>query len=277
MPTNVTAEYMKAEQEYHKADTVEQKLNGLKKMLAALPKHKGTEKLQKEIKEKIAKLKYKKEKEAELKKGKKGISIAKEGAAQIVLVGTTNTGKSTLLKELTGANVKIADYPYTTKKPEIGMMDYDGIKLQVIEIPAVVENFEESENGRAYLGLIKQADLVVLLFNNEDEYKILQKELDDINVKKMIYNENSNIKDDIWKNLNIIKVFTKEPGKKPSFPPFALDKGATIKDMAVHIHKDFVRKFRFARVWGKSAKFDGQQVGINHKLKDDDIIEVHLK
>jgi len=152
-----------------------------------------------------------------------------------------------------------------------------GIKLQIVELPAVVENFSETENGNAYLGIMRQADLIVLLFNNEEEYKLLQKELVDIDTKRIIYNEKNNIKEDIWRNVGLIKVYTKEPGKKPSYPPFPLKKGSTIKDMAEHIHKDFVKKFRFARVWGKSAKFDGQQVGIEHKLKDNDIVEIHMK
>ncbi|MBW2996358.1 TGS domain-containing protein [Candidatus Woesearchaeota archaeon] len=277
MPTNVTAEYAAAEMEYTKASTTEEKLKALQKMLSTAPTHKGAEKLRQEIKTKISRLKDRQKKEAQQKKGAAGISVPKEGASQIVLVGMTNSGKSTLLKELTGANVEIADYPYTTVKPEIGMMDYKGVKLQIVEIPAVVEDFDETENGRAYLGIINQTDLVVLLFRNQDEYKILQKELSEITAKKIIYNEKNDVKEDIWRNLDIIKVYTKEPGKKPSFPPFAVKKGSKIEDMAKHVHKDFVKKFRFARVWGKSAKHDGQRVGIDHRLKDDDIVELHMK
>jgi small GTP-binding protein len=277
MPTNVTAEYAAADMEYTKASTTEEKLKALQKMLSAAPTHKGAEKLRQEIKTKISKLKDKQRKETEQKKGKAGISVPKEGAAQIILVGMTNSGKSTLLKKLTGAKVEIGAYPYTTRKPEVGMMDYKGIKLQIVELPAVVEDFEDSENGRAYLGIMNQTDLVVLLFKDVKEYGILQKELDEVKVKKIIYNEKNDIKEDIWRNLNIIKVYTKEPGKKPSYPPFAVDKGSTIRDMAAHVHKDFIKKFKFARVWGKSAKHDGQQVGIDHKLQDDDIVELHMK
>ncbi|MBW2966349.1 TGS domain-containing protein [Candidatus Woesearchaeota archaeon] len=277
MPTNVTMEYSLAELEYQRAKTTSERLKALQKMLSLAPTHKGGEKLRQDIKTKISKLKEQLRKEAKQKKGASGISIPKEGAAQVVLVGTTNTGKSTLLKKLTGARVEIADYPFTTVKPEIGIMDYKGIKMQIVEMPAIVENFSETENGNAYLGIIRQADLMVLLFNNEEEYKLLQKELADIETKRIIYNPNNNIKEDVWRNIGLIKVYTKEPGKKPSYPPFALDKGSTIRDMAKHIHKDFIKKFRFARVWGRSAKFGGQQVGIEHELEDDDIVEVHLK
>jgi len=277
MPTNVTAEYTAAELEYSEVRTTSEKLKALQKMLSLAPTHKGAEKLRQNIKTKIAKLKEQLKKEAAKKKGTGGISIPKEGAAQIVLVGPTNAGKSTLLKELTGAKVEIADYPFTTTKPEVGIMDHKGIKLQIIEIPAIIEDFSETENGNAYLGLIRQADLMVLLFNNEEEYKLLQKELRDVGTKRIIYNPNNNIKEDIWRNSGLIKVYTKEPGKKPSYPPFALTKSATIENMAKHVHKDFIKKFRFARVWGRSAKFPGQQVGITHRLKDDDIVELHMK
>ncbi len=276
MPTNVTAEYSAAEMEYTRASTTEEKLRALKKMLSTAPTHKGAEKLRQEIKTKISKLKEKQKKEAEQKKGRGGITVPKEGAAQIVLVGTPNSGKSTLLNKLTGAGAEVADYPYTTAKPEIGMMDYKGIKLQMVEIPAIVDNFSETENGKAYLGIINQADLVVLLFKNTEEYEVLRKELDDINAKQIIYNENNDIKKDIWRSLDTIKVYTKEPGKEPSYPPFAIEKGSTIEDMAEHVHKDFIKKFRFARVWGKSATHDGQRVGIDHKLKNDDIVELHM-
>jgi hypothetical protein len=277
MPTNVTVEYAVAESEYTEAKTNSEKLKALQKMLSLAPTHKGAEKLRQNIKTKIAKLKEQLKKEAVKKKGSAGLSVPKEGAAQIVLVGPANTGKSTLLKKLTGAKVEIADYPFTTTKPEVGIMDYKGIKLQIVEIPAIVKNFQETENGNTYLGIIRQADLIVLLFNTEEEYKLLQKELSDIGIKRIIYNPNNNIKEDIWRSVGLIKIYTKEPGKKPSYPPFALKKGSTIENMAKHIHKDFIKRFKFARVWGKSAKFGGQRCGITHKLEDDDIVEIHLK
>jgi ribosome-interacting GTPase 1 len=277
MPTNVTYEYSVSEQEYHKAQTLDQKLKALKKMLATVPKHKGTEKLQKEIKEKIRKLKYKKEKAAKQKKTGFSLSVKKEGAAQVVLVGTTNSGKSTLLKELTGAKVDIAEYPFTTIKPEVGMMDIDGIKIQIVEIPAIIKDFEDTEMGPTFLGIIRTADLMVWLYNSTEEKKLLKKELADVNIPKIDYRKNPEPKQLIWKSLGIIKVFTKEPGKKPSFPPIALKKDSTIKNMAQKVHKDFIKRFRYAKIWGKSARFPGQQVGINHKLEDGDIVQLHMK
>jgi len=80
-----------------------------------------------------------------------------------------------------------------------------------------------------------------------------------------------------WEKLRLIKVYTKEPGKKPSLKePITLPKGSSIKDMAMHVHKDFIKKFKYARVWG-SAKHDGAAVGPDYCLGDNDIVEIHLK
>ena len=71
---------------------------------------------------------------------------------------------------------------------------------------------------------------------------------------------------------------TKSPGKKRDYPPVAMKKGSTIKHLAENVHKDFVRKFKFARVWGRSAKFEsGQVVGMSHILLEEDVVELHIK
>src|SRR3989344_6467810 len=222
-------------------------------MLSLVPKHKGTEKLQKQIKTKIAKLK-----DSMKKSSRKGsyqkISFKKEGAALIFIVGTTNSGKSTLLNKLTNANAKVADYPFTTKKPIQGILDYKGIKLQIVEIPAIVENFHETELGPSLISIIKQANLIILTFNAPEEKKLLDKELANINVRRIIYNEEEGFEEKVWNSLDIIKVYTKQPGKEKDYPPVALKKGSTIQNLAEIVHKDFVRNFTYARVTGKSAK-----------------------
>nr|MBA4404649.1 GTP-binding protein [Nanoarchaeum sp.] len=74
-----------------------------------------------------------------------------------------------------------------------------------------------------------------------------------------------------------VYVYTKSPGKNKDFPPIALNKGSNVRKLALSVHKDFVRRFDYARVWGLSAKFEGQRVGLNHLLKEGDVIELHLK
>ena len=157
------------------------------------------------------------------------------------------------------------------------MMDIDGIKIQIVEIPAIIKDLEETDMGPTFLGIIRTADLMVWLYNNTEEKELLQKELADVKIPKIDFRKNQNPKNLIWKSLNIIKVYTKEPGKKPTFPPIALKKGSAIKDMAQRVHKDFLKKFNYARVWGKSAKFPGQTCGLNHHLEDGDIVELHMK
>lgn len=88
----------------------------------------------------------------------------------------------------------------------------------------------------------------------------------------------SELRELIFKKLNLIRLYLKEPGKEPDLEiPLIIHNGYTIKDVCKKLHKDFVDKFKFARVWGKSAKFDGQKLMMNHTLKDKDILELHLR
>ncbi len=320
MPTNVTAEYIAAEEKYKKARTIDEKILALKDMLSKCPDHKGCEKLRQDIKKRLAKLKEKKAKETEKKTKGKGVSIKKEGAATICLIGPPNSGKSFLLNKLTNSKVKVADYPFTTEKPEVGIMKYKGLKIQVIEIPAIFEGYSDSEKGPQFLSVLRQADLVLIVTEDQeldflfDELKkanilinrpasnssitclrgmiVINKkgintkipestrypDFDEISISFLDTNEIEDLKDKIWKHLNLIKVYTKEPGKKvKKDEPLCLKKGSTIEDLAVYIHKDFIKKFRFARIWGSSAKFSSQRVGLKHKLEDDDIVELHLR
>lgn len=276
MPVNPTIYYQKAEEEYLQADTPEEQMIALQKMLSLCPKHKGTEKLQKQIKTKIAHLK-----ESIKKSSKKGsyqkVSLKKEGAALICLVGTTNSGKSTLLNKLTNANAKVAEYKFTTEKPVQGILDYNGIKLQIVEIPAIVENFQETELGPSLLAVMKQSDLIILTFNTPEEKKLIDKEIANITVKRIIYNDESKFEEKIWSSLNIIKVYTKQPGKPKDYPPVALKKGSTIHNLAGIVHKDFVKNFKYARVTGRSVKFENMRCGLDHQLSDEDIVEFHTK
>ncbi len=278
MPINASPMYLGAESRAASARTHEEKLKAYQDMLREAPKHKGSETLLAGIKQKISKIKKLMEKEKAAKKGKGSqVSIKKEGAAQIVLVGITKTGKSTFLNKMTNTKVAVASYPFTTRKPEIGILDYKGAKLQMVEIPSIVPNFMQTELGPTLLGIIRQADLMILFFNTPEEKDMLDKELADVDIPFLIYNDQENISELIWKKLNIIKVFTKQPGKKPDFPPITFKKGATVRSVAERIHKDFIKKFRrtSARVFGPSARFPGQRVGLDHILEDDDIVELH--
>ncbi len=282
MPTNTTVGYQLAEQNFAKAETNEEKLQALKKMLSEAPTHKGGEVLRAEIKKRMARYKELILKEKIQKKkggGKHGFSLKKDGAATVCFIGTTNTGKSYILKKLTNADVEISESEFTTKKPEIGMMDYSGIKVQVVELPSIVENYSKKKEGPAYISIIKQVELLVIFFNTPEEKQLIDKELikNEVDTRQTVFNNEESIKDLIWRNIGLIKVFTKQPGKKVEDIAIALKVNSNVKDLAELVHKDFLKKFKYARIWGKSVKFKGQMGGLSHKLEDNDIVEFHVK
>lgn len=281
MPVNPGIEYQIAEREYHQAKTTSEKLKALQRMFSTVPKHKSSEKLVQWIKENIKKYKNLTEKEKKTKKGSSYLSIKKEGAARISIVGLTNSGKSILLSKLTNAKPLISDMEFTTKLPEIGILDYKGIKLQIIELPAIVKNYNEVKHGLFFLSLIKESDLIIITLKSKLDLELIKKELkeNDIDKRFLLYQNEyiEEFRDDIWKSLGLIKIYTKQPGKERDYPPIALNKGSKIKDIAEIIHKDFIKKFKFARVWGNSIKHQGTRAGLNHELNDDDTVELHLK
>jgi len=269
MPTNVTVEYVKAQQKYLNAKTREEKIAALEEMISTVPSHKGCEVLKSQLKQRLAKLK----KQTQSKASRKIVTIAKEGDAQACILGLTQSGKSTLLSKLTNAKPKISDHPFTTTKPEIGTCDYEGVKIQLIEIPS---SFQP-----ALMSIAQNADSVILLYKDENELDELKSILEKFRLKKHIIEVSredkiEDVKDKIWNSLNLIRIYCKEPGKKPESKPMVMRKYSTVRDSAKRLHKDFLKYFRFARVWGKSAKYAGEKVGLGHKLEDKDILEIHI-
>lgn len=301
MVVNATPEYQTAEKAYLLARTTEEKILALKNMISLCPKHKGSENMLAELRRRLAKLKAELEKEREIRKRRgHSTNIKKEQDAQVVMIGLTNSGKSTLLSRLTNALPEVSEYPYTTKKPEIGTLDL-GCKIQIIEMPSI----KLKEENREILSLALTADLILMIISNINELRMLGKELKDYPNKILVINkkdllndkeikilmnmENSiavsaknnegidELKQMILDHLDIIRIYTKEPGKKPTQEPLVLKRDSRLEDAAEKIRRDYVERFIFARVWGKSAKFPGQKVGIRHILQDNDIIEIHLK
>ncbi len=160
MPANLSPDYFEAEKEYKAAKSLEEKLAALQRMLSVIPKHKGTEKLQGEIKRRISQLKEKQESQSK----KKGPSfrVKPEGAGQICLVGAPNSGKSSLLAALTKAEPEIADYPFTTREPIPGMVPYMDIQIQLVDLPPISREHCESfvfDNIRGSDGVLLFLDL----------------------------------------------------------------------------------------------------------------------
>jgi len=159
MPANLTPQYLAAEERYKQARDDREKMKALKEMMASIPKHKGTEKLQADIKRKIARLKD----DMEVKRSKGGhrfsYSVEREGAAQVVVVGPPNVGKSCLVSNLTDTNLEVADYPYTTRIFQPAMMQYEDFQIQLVDLPPLSEEYTENWVS----SIIRIADMMIVV------------------------------------------------------------------------------------------------------------------
>ncbi len=290
MPVNAGPEYYLAEKKYFQAKNKEEKIRALEEMIRTLPKHKGAHNLLAQLRKRLAILK-------EMKSGKTSskpkFSIRKEGAGQVCIVGLTNSGKSQLLSSLTNANVQVSDYPFTTSEPKVGMVDFKGVLIQLIEIPSTFDSDA--------ISLLHGCDLILILLDPLKDTKMQLAEItgmlkdngvknrnilivgnkSDIAPKKELFQVSAKegtglekLKEKIWEKLGMIRVYTKSPGKPRIVPPVTVPAGSTVKDIASHIHKDFLKTFKFARVFN-NTKFSGQKVGLDYKLNDLDTIEIH--
>lgn len=165
MPANLTPQYHKAEAEYRRASSPEERVACLEEMLRLIPKHKGTDHLQADLKTRLKETKL--EVESDKKAGKAGRSfrIPKQGAGTIVLIGAPNSGKSRVLKELTNAEPEVADYPFTTHEPMPGMMPWEDASVQLIDTPPLTASHLEPY----VLNMVRSADICGLCFNGSSD------------------------------------------------------------------------------------------------------------
>lgn len=159
MPANLTPQYLVAEDQFRKAVTPEDKLSALQDMLRELPKHKGTEKIYAEIKRKISE--QKKDMEKGSKKKTPSYVVESHGNPQIIFIGPTNAGRSSLISQLTGTELKIADYPFTTRTPQPAMMKFQNIPIQLVDTPPIDRDHTEPWLA----GIVRSADAVVLVLD----------------------------------------------------------------------------------------------------------------
>jgi ribosome-interacting GTPase 1 len=179
MPANLTPQYMEAERRFKQATSIEDKIAALEEMMAVMPKHKGTEKLQADLKSKLSALR---EQTTDTKKpASRGQhhAVERQGARQLALVGCPNSGKSQLVRALTHATPEVADYPFTTREPIPGMMRFENVGLQLVDLPPISPEYMESwvpqiiRNADAILWIVDLSD-DDLLDRFEETNKLLQ-------------------------------------------------------------------------------------------------------
>jgi ribosome-interacting GTPase 1 len=332
MPANLTAQYHDAEARYRSATDYEAKLAALEEMLSVIPKHKGTEKMQADIRRRLSKLK------SEVKKKGKASArhvdpfvVRREGAGQLVLLGPPNSGKSSLVKRLTRASPDIALYPFTTHKPLPAMMKFEDVLIQLVDTPPVTLDYYETGMTsllRSSNGVVVVADLgaddpvepleAVMAHLEEHRLKLSPPDpLDEPGAKTAIWlanksdveaaEENAELLQEFiprpwihlsaqtgfgveeftkaaFEGLQIIRIYTKPPGKKPDFDdPTILKTGATVLDAVTAVHREFVGRLRFVRLWreeaspGTKAPPDGIKVERDFVLVDRDVVEIHVE
>ncbi len=159
MPTNVPPEYRKAEEAFRAAKTTDEKIERLEDMIALLPKHKGTDHLYADLKRRMSTLR--RQLEASDKKIRHGsfVDFSREGAAQVILIGPPNSGKSSILKLLTNAHPEIGSYPFTTARMHPGMISYEDIQIQLVDTPPVTADYMP----RHLLSVVRRTDGVLLV------------------------------------------------------------------------------------------------------------------
>ncbi len=311
MPANLPPQYFEAEKNYRAAKNPTEKIIALEEMLAIMPKHKGTDHLRAELRSRIAKLTQAAGKKAAIHRA--SMIIEKEGAAQVVVTGLPNAGKSQLVSSITNASPTIAEYPFTTHNATPGMMEFENIKIQLVDTPPLVPQSIDPW----FRHLLIRADALLAVVDLNDapiaQVEAITAQLEDMNIggKKTLIIGNKldlasasqnytalqdkykgqlpvigisakegvgleELRQEIYQLLDIIRVYTKAPSQKPDFTdPIILERGSTLADAAADVHKDFRAKLKYARVWG-SGKHDGLMVKRDHILQDGDVIELHM-
>jgi uncharacterized protein len=239
------------------------------------------------------------------------IAVRREGAAQIALVGPPNVGKSSLLQALSEIQIRTGDYPFTTLRPVPALTRIGGVLVQLVEIPGLIDGAAEDRGGgRALLGVLRSADAIVYCARADAapaDLQIVRAEIEAAGIEKpailaatradeadeaglaqlaaafptlavtpvSILDESSlsAFREAVWSLTGLIRVRLRKDGETDP-DPLALERGATVADVADAVHHDLAASFEGARVWGPSARFDGQRVGREHRVEDGDAVEI---
>ncbi len=304
MSTNQSPEFLAAQKRYLVSKTDEEKLSALDEMLQTMPKHKSAESMRANLRTRYKKLKEKIEGIKQTSRKTARQHSIKKSEMQAVLIGLTNSGKSSILSCLTNAKPSIADYQFTSKQPILGTIIFEDIQIQLIDMPAI--NSEYSD-----MGIINTADTIVIVINNIKDLEQIFPYLTKSTGKQIIAFNKSDLlsyedkrkiestlrskrynyviisaktKENLYElsrkiflSFSKIRVYTKEPGKSPSKQPIILKENSTVEDAAEKIFHSLSQNIKETKVTGPSSKFPNQKVSLSHILQDKDIIEFHIK
>jgi len=239
------------------------------------------------------------------------ISVRREGAAQIALVGPPNVGKSSILQALSEIQIKTGDYPFTTLRPVPALTRIGGVLVQLVEIPGLIAGAREDRGGgRALLGVLRSADGIVYCARPDAdpaELRAVREEVQlagidkpaflaatradeagegsvgrlraafpDLEVVPVSVIDEASLdafREAAWRLTGLLRVRLRTMGETDP-EPLALEPGSTVADVADSVHHDLAATFAGARVWGPSARFDGQRVGRDHQVQDGDVVEI---
>jgi small GTP-binding protein len=239
------------------------------------------------------------------------IAVRREGAAQVALVGPPNVGKSSLLQALSDIQIKTGDYAFTTLRPVPALTRIGGVLVQLVEIPGLIGGATEDRGGgRALLGVLRTVDAIVYCTRADGDPADLRVVLDEVAaagiekpavvaatradeadeaalrrlgealpglpvVAVSVLDDASleTFRSTVWALTGLIRVQLRK-GLDTDPEPLAFDPGATVADVADAVHHDLRAAFTGARVWGPSARFDGQRVGRDHAVLDGDVVEI---
>lgn len=312
MPANLTADYLAADQAYRQAHTQPEKVAALEQMLAALPKHKGTEKLYAELKRKLSSAR----KESARKTGGHAPAyyVKHEGAAQVALIGPPNAGKSQLVCAATHARAEVAAYPFTTRMPTPGMMRFENVAIQLVDTPAISADFTEPWMPQ----LIRAAHMSALVVDANDPSVLDEAEFvlgsfegwaapppklfvankvdqpdgsANAAALQSLYRDRfsfvavsaltgaglDEFARKVFDALDLVRFYSKAPGEHADLDvPYVLHRGATIHDAAAQVHRDFAEHLKYAKLFRKSDEHHGLMVERAHVVEDEAVLEFHL-
>jgi len=232
----------------------------------------------------------------------------KKESPQIAIISIANSGKSTLLKNLTGTSSRTIDAPFATSAPELGSIKMNDIRIQVVELPAFYEGVHEKD--RELLSVVKSSDSVLSVVKCQNDMAILLSELEkskialfnvgdetvqivngytnipgivsyrckpvEVHLPQVHYDNLDDMKKLIYDSFGIIRVYPKKPSGQVDDPLVFFSKEVTIQDFVERLNVKLVKKFRFAKVWGCSVNYQGEQAGLHKQLSDGDMVRLYF-